>query len=164
IAVDVKLFEDFADQGEREARAGDGAAAVNSYLRAIALYRGELCHGIDANIVERERLRLRHLRLLGRVAEHHCANGDYAGCVEVLYHFIAADPYREDAHRVMMYCYVLLRQRAEAYHQFEFCKQLLHVGLDAEPEAATVALYDQARLYPESFTSPPPPDLFQSLV
>jgi DNA-binding SARP family transcriptional activator len=61
---------------------------------------------------------------------------------------LASDPCREDAHRLVMRCYVRLGERAQALRQYQLCKQILRAEYDVAPEDATTALYDRVRLEP----------------
>jgi len=58
------------------------------------------------------------------------------------------DPCREDAHRLIMRCYLRRDQRAQALHQFRVCQSILSAEFDAAPEPVTVALFEQIRLDP----------------
>ena len=63
---------------------------------------------------------------------------------------LACDPYREDAHRVLMRVHVQRGERAQALRQYRVCEQLLRQEFDAPPEAATTALFDRIRCDPET--------------
>ena len=60
------------------------------------------------------------------------------------------DPCREDAHRLIMRCYVRQGERAEALHQYRVCVNTLRVEFDSAPETATTILFEQIRLDPGS--------------
>ncbi len=150
VATDVAAFESHAACGDQAARLGCMDMAALHYHRAAALYRGDLEAASDlCAVVERERLRIRCLTLLARLADLHFAQADYAACLEDAWRLLSRDPYREDAHRLVMQCYVRLGERAQALHQFRLCQDLLRAEFDAAPEPATVALFNQIRVAPE---------------
>jgi DNA-binding SARP family transcriptional activator len=151
VGVDVALFDELAETGAREARSGDRQRAVEVFRRAITLYRGDLCGGTDVySVVERERLRAAYLTLLGRLADYHFSIGDLTSCLHDALVLLAHDPWREDAHRLVMRCYMRSGQRAQAMRQYRLCEQVLHGEFDVSPEPATRTLFEQIRLDPES--------------
>jgi DNA-binding SARP family transcriptional activator len=150
VGVDFDCFDELAELGDDQA-ANDVPAAVEYYERAISLYGGDLLGGDQQTaIVERERLRARHLTLLIRSASYHYEQGDVELCLQLAQRLLEHDPCREDAHRLVMRCHVLRGERAQALRQFRLCAQILRSEFDAEPEPATVALYDQVRLHPDA--------------
>ena len=151
VGVDVASYDYLARIGEHLTRSGNLAAAAAYYRRAVALYRGDLCGSADVRaIVERERLRALHLTLLARLAEYHYAEGDYDACLRGALTLLTNDPCREDAHRMVMRCYVRRGERAQALRQYQVCATHLRAEFDATPEAATTALFDQVRRDPGS--------------
>lgn len=150
IGVDVTIFDRFVAEGDQHMQAGNTVATLDAYTRAAVLYRGDLCFAADAHaIMERERLRARYLTLLAQLGEYHYLEGNYSIALEYLWRLLVRDPYREDAHRLVMRCYVRRGERAAALHHYRICVDVLRAEFDAAPEAATVALFDQIRLEPE---------------
>jgi DNA-binding SARP family transcriptional activator len=150
IGVDVMCFERLVERGDQQQQAGDVAAALVSYRRAVALYRDDLCSSVDAQtILERERLRARYLTLLEQLAESYYRAGDASAALGYLWRLLARNPYREDAHRLVMRCFVQRGERATALRHYQVCAELLRTEFDAPPEPATVALFDQIRLHPD---------------
>jgi DNA-binding SARP family transcriptional activator len=149
VVVDIALFDALLKEGERHARSGSPTAAAETYARAIDLYRGDLSigHSIRA-IVERERLRASFLTLLAWLADYHYAQADLAACLGRALQLLANEPCREDAHRLVMRCYVRRGERAQALRQYRLCERVLRTEFDTAPETATVSLFDQIRLDP----------------
>jgi len=75
---------------------------------------------------------------------------DHATCLEYAWHLLTSDPCREDAHRMVMRCYVHFGQRAEALHHYQVCADILRAEFDTAPEPATTALFDQIRRDPST--------------
>jgi DNA-binding SARP family transcriptional activator len=150
IGVDVTNFDHFIADGDQHLQARDMAAALDAYTRAAALYRGDLCFAADAHtLMERERLCARYLTLLSQLGEYHYQVGDVSTALEYLWQLLVRDPCREDAHRLVMRCYVRRGERAAALHHYQVCADVLRTEFDAAPEAATVALFNKIRLEPD---------------
>ena len=150
VGTDIAVFDSLVQQGDQSTRLGQATAAADAYHRALDLYRGGLDASDDlGSLVERERLHVRHLTLLARLAQHTFAQGHYAEALDYAWRLLGLDPCREDAHRLVMQCYVRLGERAQALHQFRLCADLLRTEFDALPEPATVALFDRIRQTPE---------------
>ena len=155
IGVDLACFAELVGEGDRQSRAGDVLGALRTYSRALELYRGDLWtgswSGADLRItMEREYLRASSLTLLARMADYAYAEHDYAACLDYAGRLLAADPCREDAHRLVMRCHVRLGARAQALRQYHVCVDLLRDEFDTTPEPATITLYEQVRLDPGS--------------
>ena len=70
VALDVTEFDAAAETGDQLALAGDLPGSIDRYQGALDLYGGDLAFGSDVkHIVERERLRSRHLAVLARLAK-----------------------------------------------------------------------------------------------
>lgn len=150
IGVDVTCFDLLVAEGDRQVRAGDTAAALVAYQQAVEQYRDDLRLATGMyTVMERERLRARFLTLLANVAEFLYRASEYSAAVEYLWRLLTREPYREDAHRMLMRCYVQRGERTAALHQYQVCVDVLRAEFDTAPEAATVALYDQIRLHPD---------------
>lgn len=150
VGVDVTWFDRLVIDGDRQLQSGDRQAAILAYDHAAQLYRDDLQLVWDAQaIMERERLRTRYMTLLAQLAEYHYQTSNYTVALEYLWRLLARDPYREDAHRLVMRCFVRRGERAAALHQYQVCVTMLRREFDAAPEAATVALFDQIRVDPD---------------
>jgi non-specific serine/threonine protein kinase len=137
--IDVDAFTEQADLALRteDAEAGE---------RALALYEGDLLIEDpyeDWCASPREQLhkvRCDLLRLLARLYEAH---GDAPRSLVILEQLVAADPLDEEAYRRLMRLLAAMGDRHRAGQQFQRCCQFLREELDAEPEPATRALYEQ---------------------
>jgi DNA-binding SARP family transcriptional activator len=147
VEIDVTWFDDLVAAGEQFAAAGDWECASTLFERAIHLYQGPLS-GVSSieGLVERERLHIRHLSLLFRLATHSYDRGDFSRSLEHALEMLRHDPCREDAHRLVMHCCVRMGLRAQALHQYRLCERVLHEEFGAAPEQATTALFDRIRL------------------
>jgi DNA-binding SARP family transcriptional activator len=147
IGVDVSDFTALAAGARRQARTGDVRAAASLALRASELYRGDLQvepDGTPHAMLERVRLRATWLSMLALVADDAFARADFSGCLEHALRLLEHDACREDAHRLVMRCYVRQGERTRALQHFEKVREILQL----EPEPATTALYERMRLHP----------------
>jgi DNA-binding SARP family transcriptional activator len=151
VGVDVTCFDEASAAGDRYLRTGQQTAAIDAFRRAVDLYQGDVNAGAEPEaVIQRERLRARYLTLLARLGDDAFVRHDYAACLEHVHRMLVADPCREDAHRLAMRCYARLGERTQALRQYRLCESLLRSEFDAAPEAATVALFQQAQRDPAS--------------
>ena len=149
VEVDVDRFDGVVDAADRLVRVGEPDAALRSYRDAVGLYAGDLVVGSEVqHVLERERLRARYLRVRATLANHHLAKGEMDVALGHALDILAHDPYREDAHRMAMRCYVRLGLRAQALRQYRICRDVLMTEFEAPPERATEELYELVRLEP----------------
>jgi len=146
--LDIEEFDRYASAGRRHERNGQNESAAEAYEFAVTLYRGDFL--ADSLYEEwpsavRERLRLAHLDVLGRLSGLHFADGHYAACADVCERIIECDSCREDAHRRLMLCYSRQGQSHLALIQYRACVQALARELGVGPDPATVALYERIR-------------------
>lgn len=136
--VDISEFEILANLA---IRSGESEALS----AALALYRADLLEEDlyeDWASLHRERLRLLHQRVLTRFADTLEEAGDER-VIEVLQYLLATNRANEDAHRRLMKLYGASGQRHLALLQYRLCCEALKQDLDADPEPATVRLYDR---------------------
>jgi DNA-binding SARP family transcriptional activator len=151
VSIDIARFEELVKAGDQCRHAGNTPAAIAFYARAAQLYKGDLCGGTDLNaVIERERLRAHFLTVLARLADYYFSLQDYSLCLCYAGQLLEKDACREDAHRLLMRCYVRRGERAQALRQYHLCAGILRAEFHAVLEQDTTHLYDQIRLNPES--------------
>ncbi|HEV2950722.1 MAG TPA: BTAD domain-containing putative transcriptional regulator, partial [Actinomycetota bacterium] len=151
VGLDIEVFEAAAERGDAARRAGDVETAKAAYQRAAGFYRGDLCIGSDVrHVLDRERLLVRYLAIQAALADSLFAEGDYEGALARSLDLLGHDPCREDAHRLVIRCYMRIGERAQALRQYQLCRGILRSEFEAEPEPATTALYHQVRLHPDA--------------
>jgi predicted ATPase/DNA-binding SARP family transcriptional activator len=156
--VDVDVLRFTALMGEAEAhthRDWHLCTPCATRLRAaITLYQGDFLAQLyvsDSALFEewalplRQRLRLRMLSALERLARYAEWRGEYADAARYAQRHIALEPLRDDGHRELMRLLALDGQQTAATLQYEYLRRTLAAELDAEPEPATTALYEQIR-------------------
>jgi DNA-binding SARP family transcriptional activator len=151
VRIDITEFDALVARGDRHRRGGDTTAAIRSYEAALQFYRGDVCSVRDVRaIVERERMRACYLSLLGFLADHHFEAADYTTALRHAVRLLLHDPCREDAHRLVMCCYVRLGVRAQALRQYRTCQEILAREFETRPEPATTTLFARIRIDPGS--------------
>jgi DNA-binding SARP family transcriptional activator len=148
IWTDVHEFETLWQSGRQLERAGRLDEAADCYLRAEALYRGDLLEQDvfeEWTLVQRESFKDIYLTLLDKLAEHYMRTHETERAIEKWKKIIEKDACREDAYRHLISCYADRGQRALALRWYEACVTALREQLGVEPEPETVALYKQLR-------------------
>jgi DNA-binding SARP family transcriptional activator len=122
--------------------AGDIAAAGADALVASMIAGRGFLPGLDGPWVEATRERLLDLRVraLLCLAEVWLARGDPAQAARDAESIVRIDPYREDAHRLLMRSRAAAGDRASAARAFRECRSRLAEDLGVEPSPQTVAL------------------------
>ncbi|HEY3058155.1 MAG TPA: bacterial transcriptional activator domain-containing protein [Chloroflexota bacterium] len=150
ITTDIGQFEALASAGLIRARAGDAAGAALAYADALNVYGGDLCVRTDVHaLITQERLRVVYLNLLAWLADFQLRAERYEECLDFAQTLLTCEPCREDAHRMLMRCYVRMGQRAHALRQYKLCASILSSEFDTSPESSTTALFDLARFSPD---------------
>jgi len=151
VGTDIDQFYAWAAWGQQQLQAGDSVAGLAGCEQAVALYRADLgCGDLSGDfsigaLLARERLRTTLLDLLTALANYYYTHGDAVQALHYLQRLLAREPCREDAHRQVMHCYLHLGQRLGALPQYQLCAQILALEFAAQPEPATVELFDQIR-------------------
>jgi DNA-binding SARP family transcriptional activator/TolB-like protein/Flp pilus assembly protein TadD len=113
---------------------------------ALALYRGDLLEEDryeDWAAARREQLRRLAQLLIEHLAQLYDTAGQSAQSAEQWQRLLAFNPANEEAHRRLMELYARDGHRHQAIEQYQRCREAIRKELDAEPEAATVTLYEQ---------------------
>lgn len=151
VTIDLACFEALISKAEQWRHRGDAAAAMLTYAQALSLYHGDLvCDSDLQSSIERERLRACYLNVLAWLADYHYERHEYATSLKYAHQLLINDCCREDAHRLVMRCYVRRNERAQALRQYHLCANILRAEFDTTPEPATLALFERIRLAPDS--------------
>ena len=151
IGVDIAYFDRLTREANYQEKAGQLITAIRTYERALELYRGDLCMVSNTQaLIICESLRARYLTVLARLADYYFDNRNYADCLVYAFRLLATDPCREDAHRIIMRCYVRQGERAQALQQYRVCTAILRSEFNIAPEPATESLYQQIQFNPDA--------------
>jgi|GEM_PF-3280926 len=142
--VDADEFSTLARAGADRAAAGDVTGAMEAYVRAAELYRGDF---LPDDVYEdwaqptREHLRRQVVGIHEWLATRHAGQGNHRDAAGYLRQAVALDPYREDLHRELMLELAADGRIVEALQQFRRCEQALVKELGIGPAAETLDLY-----------------------
>ena len=154
---DVEDCEDLLREAEALWSKGESEAAVDPVLDAQRLYRGHFLAESpyeEFTVEEREHLRDRLLRDLGRLCGWYARREMWTPLVPLARRAVALDPYHEEFHRRLIEGLAGIGHRTEAleaYHQYE---TLMVRELDLLPSEALEGLAERiARGVPPIFSS-----------
>jgi predicted ATPase/DNA-binding SARP family transcriptional activator len=128
--------------------------AAGQVAAAVALYTNDFLDGfyLDGSpafeqwaLLERERLRTLALAAYQQLIDQSAAAGQGSTAITTAQRLLQLDPLHEPTHRQLMRLLAQMGQRSAALVQYETCRHLLAVELDAPPDEATTALYEQIR-------------------
>lgn len=133
---------------------GVDAARFEEHLRArpprleaaVATYRGELAEEWDLEYFapERERLADLYEDALTAAAVQRLSSGDYRSAHDAALEVLGRDPFREEAHVVLMELYSHVGSRSQVLRQYRRLRALLSSELEVEPLPETEAAYRAA--------------------
>ncbi|MEZ4713430.1 MAG: BTAD domain-containing putative transcriptional regulator [Caldilineaceae bacterium] len=154
IAVDVATFTRLLAECTNHTHGA--IETCNSCLarlrQATALYQGDFLGDFtvaDSDPFEewrrvvQEQLHIQMLDALAILADGAEAAGDEEGALQVAQRQLALEPWLENAHRQIMRILAQRGQRAAAIAQYNRCRQVLAEEFNAEPDGATLALYQR---------------------
>ena len=125
--------------------------ALDRCARAVDLYRGPLLQGLkidDAPDFEswldgqREAYVRRLVLALSRLARGRAQDGRYADALRHARRLVDIAPHHEPGWQLLIDLLMQLGRRDEALHELDRCRRALARELDAEPQAATLALFE----------------------
>ena len=128
-------------------------ACLTRLAQAVALYQEDLLAGFSVSdapafeewlVLRREGL---HQKRLGALYDLAVAHEGRAGeeAQQYAQQLLALEPWREDAHRLLMRILAKSGQTRSALAQYQLCRQVLAAELGIEPASETTALYEQIR-------------------
>lgn len=149
--VDVVRFDDLVRCAADVASAASRQALL---AQAVELYRDDLLvnlSDIDSTdfaewrVLQSEARHRQLMTALHFLAAHAINAGDYAVAATYARRQLELQPWQESAHRQSMQALALQGDRSAALAQFAACTRTLADELGVEPDAETVALYEQIR-------------------
>jgi DNA-binding SARP family transcriptional activator len=142
--LDVEAFEAAVHACQEAPGDGLDPDQARTLEKADRLYVGHLLEGTydDWCLYDRERLRLLHLELLGKLLAYHEGAGSYEQGLDYAQRILAHDPAHEQVHRQAMRLYWLLGHPPGALAQYRCCVQVLREELGISPTARTRSLYE----------------------
>ena len=141
--IDRNEFLSALDHARLARQAGRLENVVNSYHKAINLYRGPLfeddCAG-EWYLPEQRRLKDLYGQALERVAEIHFQLGELPEAQQFCQLGLSNDQCSEAVHRLLMRCYASRRQQQLVSRQYQACSAALREELGVPPSDETTRL------------------------
>ncbi|KAA9165573.1 tetratricopeptide repeat protein [Amycolatopsis acidicola] len=135
VAVDAVRLDELAAEARRSAEAGESAAAIDAYGRALALFEGVPLAGLPGPFAEGERRRLveRRIGLAQGKADALIRLGQYDGAIEELSALIAEYPVSEPLTGLLMRALYGAGRQADALDTWREFRERLIEELGLEP-------------------------------
>lgn len=144
-STDLYAFYQALAEGQR---ATCEAARLESYLKAISLYRGDYLPGFLTNWVSqaREEHKAAYVHALLEVALIHYDREDWRATAEYLERALKTDPYiGENYHQRLMWCLAATGNRYEAIEHYRRFVKFLHDELGDTPMPETQELAEHIK-------------------
>jgi DNA-binding SARP family transcriptional activator len=144
--LDVEEFERRVQSGHHYEERHSSEKAMSEYAIAEGLYQGDF---LSEDLYEEWTQNLRqhywqsYLDINQRLAQYYLARSEYAACIALSLRILSIDSSQEEAHRILMKCYMAQGQRHLAIRQYQLCVQTLKSELNLPPSGETQALYEQ---------------------
>lgn len=144
--IDRNEFLSALDDARLADRAGRPERVMNSYHKAIQLYRGPLFEDDGTGewyLPEQRRLKDLYGQALERVAEIHLRLGELPEVLRFGQLGLDNDPCSEATHRLLMRCYAAQRQQQFVSRQYQVCAAALREELGVSPSDETTKLFHE---------------------
>jgi DNA-binding SARP family transcriptional activator/tetratricopeptide (TPR) repeat protein len=143
--LDIEEFERACGTIERAERQPDDAAWREAGERVVECYQAGLLPGCYDEWIqpERERLRARFLKTLGRLIGLCEARHDYVTAISYARRMLRADQLDEETHRALMRLLALNGDRAGELVAYQTCAGTLQHELGIDPSPATEELHQR---------------------
>jgi LuxR family maltose regulon positive regulatory protein len=137
--IDTESFERLIGDGETARRERDYARCIDSYEKAVILYRGDFMQGSYEPWVDEQRsyYREQYLRMLESLAGVAEKKQEWPRSMDLAQRILHEDPFREDIHCLVMRAQAALGNRAAVKEQYEALRGLLQKELGVEPAMPT---------------------------
>lgn len=141
--IDTEEFDRLIAEGEAARRERDFERCINSYEKAVTLYRGEFMQGSYEPWVEEQRsyFREQHLRMLESLAAVAEKKNEFLRAMDLAQKILKDDPFREDIHCLVMRAQAAQGNRVAVKEQYETLRELLQKELGVEPAMQTQKAY-----------------------
>jgi ATP/maltotriose-dependent transcriptional regulator MalT/DNA-binding SARP family transcriptional activator len=143
--IDTEEFDRLVTGGEAARRAREFERCIESYERAVTLYRGAFMQGSYDDWVEEQRsyYREQHLRMLESLAAVAQKMQEWQRSLNLAQQILHDDPYREDIHCMIMRAHAAMGNRVAVKEQYENLSRLLRKELGVDPAAETKKVYQE---------------------
>lgn len=144
-SIDTEDFENLINEAEKAKRGKDNETFRKKVEVAHEIYRGEFMSGVYDDWAEERRIYYaeQHSRLLSALAKLSFKERKWSNALKFSKEILREDPFREDAHRLVMKTLAAQGKPAAVQKQFESLKELLDKELGVEPAPETLNTYQE---------------------
>jgi two-component SAPR family response regulator len=141
--IDAEEFEQWIVEAEKAKREKDVAQQRASLESAHKIYRGEFMSGVYEDWAEERRqfYSEQSARVVAALARLSLSEKNWADALRYAGEALAADPFREDMHRLTMKAFAAQGKPASVKKHFEKMKKNLYTELGIEPAEETQRLF-----------------------
>ncbi len=161
-AVDALAFAAYLRAADEPQR--DPTLRAQALAAAVTLYGGAFLHGFHVDDAEpfeewargeREHYHLLAIQAHGELIAHHADRHEYLPAIDYATRLLQLEPLHEETYRQLMWMLATSGQQSAALDLYQSCRRLLAEEVGAEPDAATVDLYEH--ILAGDFAPPPRP-------
>src|SRR5581483_2015718 len=137
--IDTEVFDQLIADAEAARRERNFDRCIESYEKAVALYRGDFMQGSYEDWVDEQRsyYREQYLRMLESLAAVAEKKQEFMREMDLGQKILRDDPFREDIHCLVMRAQAALGNRVAVKEQYETLRALLQKELGVEPATQT---------------------------
>lgn len=138
-SIDTEDFENALTEAEKAKREKDANDFRHNLEKANELYRGEYMAGVYDDWAEERRhyYAEQHSRVLNALAKLAFTEKSWSNALKFSGEILQKDPFREDAHRLIMKIFAAQGKRSKVKEQFETLQELLKKELGVAPAPET---------------------------
>lgn len=144
--IDADNFLEILQLGKQEEERGSMQQALNAYLKAKAVYRGDFLENdlySDDIRDERENLKKHYLQLLMKLVKIHLDSAKYLQALDYIKGILAKDNLCEPAYRLLMIASTMVGSRSEVPRIYETLNKRLMRYYNIEADPKTTVLRNQ---------------------
>lgn len=144
-SIDTEEFETAMAEAEKAKRENDGKIFRENLEKANELYRGEFMAGVYEDWAEERRNYYveQYSRVLNALAKLAFSDKSWSNALKYSNAILQNDPFREDAHRLIMKIYAAQGKRSAVVEQFEALQALLKKELGVSPAPETRKIFQE---------------------
>jgi DNA-binding SARP family transcriptional activator len=144
-SIDTEEFETAIAEAEKAKKEKDNESFKAHLEKAHALYRGEYMAGVYDDWAEERRpfYAEQFARVLNALAKIAFSEKKWSNAAKYANEILQADPFREDAHRLLMKIFAAQSKPAAVKEQFDNLRNLLKNELGVEPAPETRRIFHE---------------------
>jgi ATP/maltotriose-dependent transcriptional regulator MalT/DNA-binding SARP family transcriptional activator len=144
-SIDTEEFENALAEAEKAKREKNTEDFRANLEKANSLYRGDFMTGVYDEWAEERRhyFNEQHSRVLNALAKLAFSEKSWSNALKFANEILQKDPFREDAHRLIMKIYAAQGKRSSLIEQFENLQTILKKELGVAPAPETQRVYQE---------------------